>query len=271
MSQTLKVAVGQFAAVNDINQNKQAIETLFNQAAKEGAELLVLPEASMCSFTSELAVLKQIAQQDSPAFVEFIQRLTQQHQMYAVVGILSEHTEAQESRVSNQLWVMNNEGEVICRYSKLHLYDAFNFKESDKVAPGEIHEDGSELGLFALKDFTIGLLDCYDLRFPELSRRLVQAGADVISLSAAWLKGPYKEIHWDILSKARAIENTAYVLASGQTAPNNCGQSQIIDPMGSVLAGAADEPGIAVATLSKQRLQSVRELLPCLANRRYQS
>ncbi|MFV9474608.1 carbon-nitrogen hydrolase family protein [Advenella sp. RU8] len=264
----LKVAVAQFPAVNDIEANKKYIQDLTGQAVSQGAELLVFPEAAMCSFGSDLPTLREIAQQHSPGFIAFMQDLAHSYKMHIIVGVLSLSDDPAEARVTNQLLVINPEGEVIVRYTKLHVYDAFNFKESDKVKPGDIKADGSELGLFKVKDFTIGLVNCYDLRFPELSRALAVKGADVISVSAAWIAGPYKENHWEILLRARAIENTCYVLASGQTATRCTGNSMIIDPMGSVISGCADQPGLAVNVLEKGRIQQVRSILPCLENRR---
>lgn len=266
---TLKVAVAQFPGTNKIEENKKYISELSQQAADRGVELLVFPEAAMCSFSSDLADLQAIATEHSPAFIEFMQALAQQHSFAIVVGVLSASEVTADERVVNQLLAIDLNGEIISRYTKVHLYDAFSFKESDKVQPGMIYPDNRELSLFKLNDFTIGLVNCYDLRFPELSRKLAVAGADILSLSAAWLAGPYKESHWEVLSRARAIENTCYVLACGQTGPKNIGQSMIIDPMGAILAGAGEEPGLIVQTLTKERVHKVREILPCLENRRY--
>lgn len=266
---TLAVAVAQFPGSNNIEENKKYILQLSQQAANSGAELVVFPEAAMCSFSSELADLQEVASKHSPAFIEFMQDLAKQHGFAIIVGVLSASESAEDERVVNQLLAISREGEIITRYTKVHLYDAFSFKESDKVQPGTIYPDHRELSVFKLKDFAIGLVNCYDLRFPELSRKLAVAGVDILSLSAAWLAGPYKESHWEILSRARAIENTCYVLACGQTAPKNTGQSMIIDPMGAILAGAGEEPGLIVQMLTKDRIHKVREVLPCLANRRY--
>lgn len=269
VDETLRVAVGQFPGSNDIEANKQYIRDLSQQAADERAELLVLPEAAMCSFSSELAELQRIAAEHSPAFIEFMQGLAQQHDMAIVVGVLSSSTREDDERVVNQLLVIDASGHIMTRYTKVHLYDAFSFKESNKVQPATLYDDQRELILFKFKVFNIGLVNCYDLRFPELSRKLAIAGADVLSISAAWLAGPYKEMHWETLSRARAIENTCYVLACGQTGPKNIGQSMIIDPMGAILSGAGEAPGLIVQTLTKKRLAKVREILPCLDNRRY--
>lgn len=268
--QQLRVAVAQFPGSNDIAQNKKYISDLSRQAAEAKADLVVFPEAAMCAFSSDLATLQAVAGEHSAAFITFMQELAKAHGFAIIVGVLSPSDREDDERVVNQLIAIGADGEVITRYTKIHLYDAFSFKESDKVQPASLYEDQRELSLFNLKGFNIGLVNCYDLRFPELSRKLAIGGADILSISAAWLAGPYKETHWETLARARAIENTCYVLACGQTAPKNTGQSMIIDPMGAILAGAAEEPGVIVQTLTRDRISAVRQTLPCLANRRYQ-
>ena len=268
MSENLRVGVAQFPASNEIQENKQFITELVQKASDQGVELLVLPEASMCSFASDLPVLREMAQQHSPGFIQFITELAQQYTLNIIVGVLSLGEDSSEQRVSNQLLFINSDGKVQHAYSKIHVYDAFKFKESDKVKPAELYDDGREFVLIKLKGFTIGLINCYDLRFPELARELVTRGADILSVSANWIPGPYKEMHWDVLLRARAIENTSYVLASGQTAPKGVGQSMILDPMGITLAGCGEQAGVCVYDLSHERIAQVRELLPCLANRR---
>lgn len=266
----LKVGVGQFAAVNEIEPNKAHIRELVAQAAAQQIELLVLPEASMCSFGSPLPELRETAGKNAPAFISFMQDLARENNMHIVVGVLSLADQAGDERVTNQLLVFDNKGNEVVRYTKMHVYDAFKFKESDKVRPGSFGDTNKELGIFDIRDFRIGLINCYDLRFPELARALIDQGVNVLSVSAAWLAGPLKENHWEILLRARAIENTSYLLASGQTAPRNCGLSMVVDPLGIVLATATSDPGLAVHTLSSARITEVRELLPCLQNRRYQ-
>lgn len=265
---TLRVAVGQFPASNDIDENKAYITALIQQAAQQQVKVLVLPEASMCSFASELAVLQQLAKECTPGFVQFIQEQARQHKMHIVVGVLSDGGNPAEPRVRNQLLVIDCKGILATQYTKIHVYDAFKFKESDKVKPADLADDGSMLGVFSVGEFTFGLINCYDLRFPELARALIDKGVNVLSVSANWIPGAYKEMHWDVLLRARAIENTSYVLACGQTAPKGVGQSMIIDPMGFVIVGCGEQAGIRVHDLDSQRITEVRELLPCLVNRR---
>jgi predicted amidohydrolase len=112
-------------------------------------------------------------------------------------------------------------------------------------------------------------MTCYDLRFPELSRALVDKGADVLVVPAAWVRGPLKEHHWTTLLTARAIENTCYVVAAAQNGKKYSGLSQVIDPQGIAVAAVGEGDGYAVAELSGDRLSGVRERNPSLVNRRF--
>jgi predicted amidohydrolase len=111
-------------------------------------------------------------------------------------------------------------------------------------------------------------MTCYDLRFPELSRALVDAGADVLVVPAAWVAGPRKVDHWRTLVRARAIENTVYVVAAAQPGPRYSGHSMVVDPLGDVLAEAEEGPARLHATLTRSALDAARSTNPSLANRR---
>jgi predicted amidohydrolase len=157
-------------------------------------------------------------------------------------------------------------------YRKLHLFDALGWRESAKIRPGELDpaDPASALLTFDVGDLTVGVLTCYDLRFPEMSRALVDAGATLLALPAAWVAGPLKEAHWLTLVTARAIENTCYVAAAGQAPRDYAGQSVIVDPMGVPLARLGETDGaVAVAEVTAERVAEVRRVLPVLANRRY--
>ncbi|WP_028883995.1 carbon-nitrogen hydrolase family protein [Taylorella asinigenitalis] len=269
---TLKVAVAQFPATNDIKLNLTKIRTLFEQASAQGAELIVLPEASMCSFASELDILKKLAREETPGFIHNMMEFAREFNLYVIVGVLMDSSpevaSKDDPRIENHLLAINSAGDVLVDYSKIHVYDAFSFKESDKVKPATLRDDGSHFGLFQIKDFKIGLINCYDLRFPELSRALIDLGANVLTVSANWIAGAFKETHWETLLRARAIENTSYVLASGQTRPKGVGLSMIIDPLGFIIGGCGEAEGVYVSEINSDRINKVRELVPCLANRR---
>lgn len=171
--------------------------------------------------------------------------------------------DAPAGRVYNTLLVADR-GELRATYRKIHLYDAFSFTESDTVAPGS--EPAPVLDFDGIR---VGLGTCYDLRFPELFRVLAAAGAQVLALPAAWVVGPHKEEHYQTLLRARAIENTCYVVTADQIGRHAIGRSGGFDPMGLTLLdlGTAD-PGYGVVHIDLDRLAQVRTVLPSLANRR---
>ena len=151
-------------------------------------------------------------------------------------------------------------------YRKIHLYDSFGYRESDRLLAGE--HDPAAPALVELDGWRLGLMTCYDLRFPELARRLVDAGAEVLVVPAAWVAGERKVDHWRTLARARAIENTAYVVAAGQPAPRYSGHSLVVDPFGDVLAEAGEGADLVRADLDPARLAEARRTNPSLANRR---
>ncbi len=115
----------------------------------------------------------------------------------------------------------------------------------------------------------VGLMTCYDLRFPELALSLALSGAEILALPVAWVRGAMKEQHWATLLSARALDTTCYIIAAGECGTRNIGQSRIVDPMGTTLAGAAVQPQLIFAELSVDYLQQVRKSLPVLQNRRF--
>lgn len=144
------------------------------------------------------------------------------------------------------------------------LYDAFITKESANVEPG--HAIPALVDVAGLK---VGLMTCYDVRFPEMARRLALDGAQVLVLPAAWVKGPMKEAHWETMVTARALENTCYLVASGECGPNNIGQSMVVDPLGVIVARTGERPALLFAEVDPLRIAQARKDLPVLANRRF--
>jgi predicted amidohydrolase len=155
-------------------------------------------------------------------------------------------------------------GEIVHLYRKTHLYDAFAARESDNIlAADEVPP------LLDVNGFKIGFMTCYDVRFPELARLVAVQGADAIVLPAAWAKGPSKEFHWSTLVSARALDNTVYLIASGEAGETCIGRSMIVDPHGVPIAQALDGAETITATISHSRLMEARTSLPVLANRRF--
>ncbi len=199
-------------------------------------------------------------------FVSSLSKAAREFQVHIVCGMTEANPE-DTARPYNTLVYIDKQGELVDSYRKIHLYDAFGNRESDRVTPAKI---GHPL-VFDIGGVRVGALTCYDLRFPEIFRWIADEDVDTIVLPAAWVAGSAKEFHWETLLKARAIENTVYIAGSGQTGPSCVGQSMIIDPMGVTLASAGEEPGtIASGIVSTDRIGSVRATNPSLNGRRFE-
>jgi predicted amidohydrolase len=258
----MRIASGQFSAGTDTDENLASVVALLGEAAAGGAELLVLPEMSGYATSEPPSVLAAIAQPLDGPFITGVAAAAAARSLPTVVGTI----EANPGGLPyNTLVAIDAEGQIVATYRKVHLYDAFGYAESDGIAAGEI----TEPFVLELGGLRFGAFTCYDLRFPESARRLVDAGADVILLPAMWIVGPGKEDTWTTLVRARAIENTAYVVSANQTGPLATGNSIVVDPAGVVLASAGEAPGVIFAELDPARLDDVRGRVPSLANRRF--
>lgn len=257
------VAVAQFTPGDDRVHNRDVAAALIAVAAARGARLVVLPEYSSY-FTDPLG--PSFARNAEPLDGEFVQALqaaARDHEVFVIAGLV-EQTGVRD-KFANTLVAVGPTGERLAVYRKQHLYDAFGSTESDWVVPGDL----ALPEVFEVDGLRIGMQTCYDLRFPEVTRRLADAGAELVAVPAEWVRGPLKEQHWSTLLAARAIENTLYVAAADHTPPIGVGSSAIIDPMGVVLAGLGETTGVAVAEASAERVQEVRRRNPALALRRY--
>ena len=260
---TTTVAVTQFSAGLDKDVNRKLVTEAIGAAAEAGADLVVAPEYSMYWDAKNTGANPDHPESLDGPFVTAV-RETARAKGVAVVAGMTETVE-DDQRPSNTLVAVDSAGELLGVYRKVHLYDAFGFRESDTIRPAPITTPLT----FTVGELTFGTMTCYDLRFPEMARTLVDAGANALILPAAWVVGPAKEDQWTTLVRARAIENTVYVCAAGQTGPYCAGQSLIADPMGAVAASAGESPGMAVARLSADRIAAVRVKNPSLANRRF--
>jgi len=261
----VKVAVAQFASGPDATVNRERAVDFVTTAAEGGAEVVVLPEAAMYPLDRPAAELAQAAEGLDGPFVTSLTKASAVLGVRIIAGMFEKVPG--EKRVHNTVVAVGDEG-LLGRYRKLHLYDALGRKESDSLLPGRI--DGEELLVLPLGELVIGVVTCYDLRFPEVFRALADRGVNVFAVPSAWVAGPLKEEHWTTMCRARAIENTSYLLAAGQPPPAYCGRSLVLDPMGVALAGLGEADGFAIAEISEQRVRAVREALPVLTQRRYE-
>ena len=256
------VAVCQFAPTASRPDNLERIAELATEAASRGAKLIVFPEYSSYFVDPLDESLAANAEDLDGTFVTTLIALAADLAVVIVAGLVERASD--ERHVRNTVVAVRGDG-VLAVYRKQHLYDAFGQTESDWVEPGEV----GEAATFDLGGLRFGLMTCYDLRFPEVARVLVDDAADALVVPAEWVRGPLKEHHWTTLLAARAIENTLYVAAADHTPPIGIGASTIVDPMGVTVAGLAETTGIAVAEASTERVHQVRERNPALALRRY--
>ncbi|KOC89411.1 deaminated glutathione amidase [Winslowiella iniecta] len=256
----MKIAMGQFAVERDWQHNAATCIRLMSEAAAANARLLVLPEAVLARDNTDADfVLKAAQTLDGP----FVSQLLAASRNSCLTTIMSVPVPTAEGRALNVLIAIHN-GEIVARYDKLHLYDAFAVQESKNITAGE-----QVPALIEIDGMKVGLMTCYDVRFPELARRLAVDGADVLVLPSAWLRGPLKEMHWEVLVTARALENTCYLIAVGECGPRNIGNSLVVDPLGVAIAKAAEAPALVFADLDVSRLAYARSVLPVLENRRF--
>jgi deaminated glutathione amidase len=255
------MALAQLAATTDKQANLEAASTLVARAAADGATLVVLPEYTMSwDARADAAGLREQAEPLDGPFVTSLGQLARDH----AITILAGMTETTTGPPANTVVALGPDGALAGAYRKVHLYDAFGDRESDRLAAA-----APEALVLHVEGLQVGVMTCYDLRFPEMARFLVDAGADVLAVPATWMAGPGKATHWEVLARARAIENTAYVLASGQCGRHRTGRSLAIDPAGDVLATLGEEPGVAVVDVSAAKVAAVRKRNPSLANRRF--
>ena len=250
----LRVAVVQEASGLDPATNRARLRDL----VPGDTDFVVLPEAFARDFGEAGSDVSAFAEPLGGDFASAVAEVAGEQSTTVVAGMFEASVDP--ARPSNTLVVR---GAAHADYRKIHLYDSFGYRESDTLTAGPIEPVVVEIG-----GWQVGLMTCYDLRFPELARALVDAGAEVLVVPAAWVAGPRKVDHWRTLLRARAIENTAYVLAAGQPGPRYTGHSAVIDPLGDVLAEGGDGAATLRATLTRKALDEARATNPSLANRR---
>ena len=257
------LAVAQFAPTAETVGNLATIRELASKAVARGASLVVFPEYSSY-FTPDLGQdWVDAAQTLDGEFVTRLGALSSELGIHLVAGML-ERTD-DPARASNTLVALDPSGSLVATYRKLHLYDAFGAQESEWILAGSLGAPET----FGWGGFTVGLETCYDVRFPEVTRHLVDAGADLVLVPSEWVRGPLKEAHWRTLLTARAIENTIYVAAADHAPPVGVGNSLVIDPMGVEIATIGEAVDVALAWVTPERVVATRVTNPALALRRF--
>ena len=262
----MRAAAVQLNSTNDFDRNLEVADRLVREAAADGAELVALPEKwNVIGSGDDLRAGAQ--ELDGPA-VRAARGWARELGIHVLAGSFAELVEG-EQRFFNTSVLIEAGGEVVATYRKIHMFDVdvggVSYRESEHESPGE------EIVLGTVGGVEVGLTVCYDLRFPELYRILAVRGAKLVTVPSAFTLATGRD-HWEVLLRARAIENQAFVIAPnqvGKAAPNysSYGRSMIVDPWGIVLAQAPDEECFIAADLDFDAQRRIRESLPSLANR----
>jgi len=260
----MRVGLLQLAAGEDKDANRAAVVTGVEALAGAGAHLVVAPEASMHGFGTPDLPLAPVAEALDGPFVAALSGAARAHGVTVLAGMF-EPVEGDPSRAYNTVVAVGPDGGLVGRYRKQHLFDALGWVESERLEPGR----AEDRLVFTCADVTVGVMTCYDLRFPELSRALADDGCDVIAVPSAWVAGPLKEDQWTTLVRARAIENVVYVAAADQPAPAYAGRAMVVDPFGVVVASLGEGPGRTVADVDPGRIAECRKRMPSLQHRRW--
>ena len=269
MGERFTVACVQTNSSREFEPNIVATSALVREARDAGADFVLLPEnVGMLEPISRLLKEKAQPEETHPALAAF-RDLARETGVWLLIGSLG--IKAPDGRVANRSLIVNPQGAVVARYDRIHMFDVDlgsgeSYRKSATIAPGETA---------VLADTPwgpVGMSVCYDLRFPHLYRRLAQQGAAYLSIPAAFTRTTGRA-HWHILQRARAIENGAFVFAPAQTGTHaegrqTYGHSLIVDPWGTILADAGEEPGLILAEIDPDQVTEARSRVPSLSHDR---
>lgn len=266
-----RVAAVQMNSGADVHENLATAARLLARAAADGAVLAVLPENFALMGRHESDKLAVAEAPGNGPIQRFLSSAAREHSMWLLAGTVPLRT-AEPSRVAAASLLYDASGACVARYDKIHLFDV-------EVAAGESYRESASIAAGAAKPVVartpagpLGLSVCYDLRFPELYRALVAQGAELLAVPSAFTENT-GQAHWDVLLRARAIENQCYVVAAAQSGDHPSGRrtwghAMIVDPWGRVLSRVEQGEGLAVAGVPADALKNLRARFPVLEHRR---
>jgi omega-amidase len=256
----MKIAVAQMeCTVGNVNSNLNKISVCTEKAASAGCQVVIFPEMADTGY--DLTQIARHASSWDRGPIAHIQKIAQQFSIYVFCGL----SELANNRVYNVLAVVGPDGAILAKYRKTHLA-AFSPLHEEKI-----FTPGNSLETLQVGDMTWGLMICYDLRFPEVSRSLALRGSEVLVLSSAW---PFPRLrHWNTLITARAVENQVYLAAANHVGKNSsvtfCGSSRIVDPFGVTITSASEErEALIVSDIEKTEVVRIRKSMPVFEHRR---
>ena len=271
----MRAAVLQLNVSDDPVANLPITVDLLRQAAAGGAEFILTPEVTNCVSTSRGHQDDVLQHEDVDKTLEALCEVARDVSVWLLIGSLGLKTNDPDGRFANRSFLINPEGKIVARYDKIHMFDVdISAEETYRESAG--YRPGNRAVVADTPFATIGLSICYDLRFPALYQALAQAGAEILTVPAAFspITG---SAHWHALLRARAIETGCYVVAPAQTGTHSSaahktrdtyGHSLVVAPWGEVILDAGDAPGIYFFDIDMEKLAEARRKVPSLANRR---
>lgn len=271
----MKVALLQITSSDDPKDNLAVVRAMLAEAVAAGAEFVLTPEVSNCVSTSRTWQNNALSHEQDDPFLAAIKSDARALGVWVLIGSLGLKTDDADGRFANRSILIDPQGDVVARYDKIHMFDVQvtpeeTYRESDGYRPGT-------RAVVAHTSFaTVGLAVCYDVRFPALFRRLAQAGAQIITVPAAF-SHVTGAAHWEVLLRARAIETGCFILAPAQTGTHHAsrgqarrtyGHSMVISPWGDILADAGDACGITYVDLDLEKVAQARQRVPSLSHDR---
>lgn len=259
-----RIAIAQINAAADPQENLRTAARMASEAAQKQVHLLMLPEYAMTYPTHRLpdGVPFPGAEPLDGPFVSGLRQLAAAHGLWITCGVIEQT--ADDPRPYNTTVVISDNGELVAAHRKCQLYDAFSYRESDHFRPGPAR-------FMPIKTpfGTLGLIVCYELRYPELARLQAMEGAEFLLVTAAFVRGPQKAQQWHTLLAARAVENGCFIVGCNHVKPHVfLGQSAAYAPDGQTLLEMDDAPGLAFVTCDRTQITTVRESCPVLRQRR---
>ncbi|TFD23283.1 carbon-nitrogen hydrolase family protein [Cryobacterium sp. TMS1-13-1] len=264
----MRVSLAQIESGTNKLHNLALMQQTAQRAAAEGANLVVFPEYAMYEKKSVDASFAVAAEPVTGPFVRALAAIAVALHITLVAGIVE--TNENDPRPFNTIVVLSPDGVLQAQYRKMHLFDSFGFRESEWISPAaDLAPVVAEVTGCSGERLRIGLMTCYDLRFPELGRELADAGADLVLVCSSWVPGPQKDDQWRVLAQARAIENSYFVGAVSQCPPISIGRSLLVDPAGRVLGELGLQPGMLTVDVDPDQVRQARQRNPALHHRRH--
>lgn len=268
-----KVAAIQMASGPNVKANLAEAEKLINIAVQQEAELVVLPENFAIMGMAETDKVKIAEEFGSGLLQDFLKQQAVKHNIWLVGGTIP-LTSGEPGKISAACLLLNTQGEVVARYDKIHLFDVTIEASSESYTESETITPGDNIVVVDTPFGRLGLAICYDLRFPELFRAMVEQGMEICALPSAFtsLTG---RVHWESLLRSRAIENLSFMIAADQGGYHvggreTHGDSMIVDPWGLVLNRLPHGTGVVVANIDITKLEHTRKMFPALQHKRFQ-